>query len=417
MLYRLVRPVARYVLRYYYRRIDLSGLENVPPAGAVILAANHPTAFIEPCLLACFQPRPLRFLARGDLFGNWWQNTLLAAINILPVYRIEDGGYGKLRRNYDTFAACYEALGRGRAIMILAEGRCIHEKRLRPLRKGTARIALGTLADQPALDEVYIVPVGVNFTAAARVRSEVYIRLGEPIRATAFVGEDRLVTPVALQNLTLHLRDRLLPLVTQIPERKLDALGEARLQTLRAKLEPRPVYGLTQESEIATREHAVAAATPSEDDGNLRYHNRLMLNDLEATSAGADEGIPPTPQRGEAVVVWIRTLVSIVLQIPQFPLWITAEAIASALPKTVEFYSPVRFAVVAGGTFILYPLGLILLPWPLKLWLLAAILSVRWSLRGWENLARYREGRRRARLVPAEQRLLDELREVAERAL
>jgi 1-acyl-sn-glycerol-3-phosphate acyltransferase len=44
MVYHLVRPVARYVLRYYYRNIDLTGLENIPADAPVILAVNHPTA-------------------------------------------------------------------------------------------------------------------------------------------------------------------------------------------------------------------------------------------------------------------------------------------------------------------------------------------------------------------------------------
>ena len=93
MLYYLVRPVVRYVLSYYYRNIDVSGLENIPQDAAVILAANHPTGFIEPCILACFQSRPLRFLARGSVFVNAIYNRLLAAVNILPVFRWEDGGY------------------------------------------------------------------------------------------------------------------------------------------------------------------------------------------------------------------------------------------------------------------------------------------------------------------------------------
>jgi len=170
MVYHLVRPVARYVLRYYYRNIDLTGLENIPPDAAVVLAANHPTAFIEPCILACFQPRTLWFLARGNLFKNVFYNNLLAAVHILPVFRLEDGGYGRLKDNFGTFEACFRALSQGKAIMNLAEGRCIHEKALRPLRKGTARLALGAMQRDATLKEVYSVPVGCNFTHPDRVR-------------------------------------------------------------------------------------------------------------------------------------------------------------------------------------------------------------------------------------------------------
>jgi len=191
MLYYLVRPVARYVLRYYYRNIDLTGLENIPQNAAVILAANHPTAFIEPCILACFQPRTLWFLARGNLFKNRLYNAFLAAVHILPVFRLEDGGYSRLKDNFSTFDACFRALSKGKAIMNLAEGRCIHEKALRPIRKGTARLALGAMQRDSTLKEVYIVPVGCNFTHPDRVRDQVMIRFGEPILTSAFMDEFR----------------------------------------------------------------------------------------------------------------------------------------------------------------------------------------------------------------------------------
>ncbi|MEL6973183.1 MAG: hypothetical protein AAFO02_23670, partial [Bacteroidota bacterium] len=70
MLYAAVRPIATVGLKYYFRRIDLANAERIPKNAAVILAANHPTTFIEPCVLACFLEEPLNFLARGDFFKN-----------------------------------------------------------------------------------------------------------------------------------------------------------------------------------------------------------------------------------------------------------------------------------------------------------------------------------------------------------
>ncbi|MCB0636727.1 MAG: 1-acyl-sn-glycerol-3-phosphate acyltransferase, partial [Lewinella sp.] len=145
MLYAAVRPLAKIGLQHYFRRIDVAHLDRIPKDAPVILAANHPTAFIEPCILACFGDRPLHFLVRGNLFKKGIYDKLLRSLHMLPVFRFVDGGYEDLKQNYATFAACHEALAQRKTIMILAEGRCIHEKRLRPIRKGTARIAFGTL--------------------------------------------------------------------------------------------------------------------------------------------------------------------------------------------------------------------------------------------------------------------------------
>ncbi|MEO0733457.1 MAG: 1-acyl-sn-glycerol-3-phosphate acyltransferase, partial [Bacteroidota bacterium] len=352
MLYPIVRPVARYVLRYYFRNIDITGLENIPRKGAVVLAANHPTAFIEPCLLACFQDRPLHFLARGNLFKNAFYNTLLAAVNILPVFRIEDGGYGRLKDNFNTFATCYRALSRGKAIMILAEGRCIHEKALRPLRKGTARIALGALDADPTLPEVYVVPVGANFTHPERVRSTVMIRCGEPIRASDFLDEYRAAEATAIKNFTQHLRARLEPLVVQFPNQDVADIGEALLELDRIQHPQKE--GITYDGQQLNRELEIAEEAPAEAPRLTRLYNRLGRQNV------------PLKALQPVDVNWFKVALTIPLIIPHLPLWLLAEGIGATLPKHVEFYSPVRFAVIAGGTFLLYPVALIFLPWPLK---------------------------------------------------
>lgn len=402
MIYHIVRPVARYILRYYYRNIDLTGLEHIPKNAPVILAANHPTAFIEPCILACFQPRQLWFLARGDLFKTALARMALAAINILPVFRIEDGGYQKLKNNFETFDACYRALSQRKAIMILAEGRCIHEKALRPLRKGTARLALGALAKDATLPEVYIVPVGVNFTHAERVRDAVMVRCGEPILASAFMEEYRRNEAAAIKSLTLHLRSRLSPLVVQFPSRELADIGEARLELDRIRRQTADRYGITRLGDQLDRE-LVLAATTTEDASAAREHARLLQNRLAANVDAKQV------KRQGNILVWLKATLALILQLPHLVLWTVAEFIGASKPKTVEFYSPVRFAAIAIATLVLVPLGFIFLSWPLKLWLFACLISVFWSVRQWENFRRWREARRWSQLVPAERRILEDI--------
>ena len=386
MIYHLVRPVARYVLRYYYRNIDLTGLEHIPPDAAVVLAANHPTAFIEPCVLACFQPRTLWFLARGNLFRNRFFSALLDAVHILPVFRLEDGGYGKLKDNYATFAACHRALSRRRAIMILAEGRCIHERALRPLRKGTARLALGALDGDPTLPEVYVVPVGCNFTDATRPRSGVLIRCGAPLLASTYLADYRRNEAATIRRFTADLRERLSPLVVQFPDGATAAARETRLAADRAD-HPAPA-GVTHDGRQLTRELALAAAPLPDPDRWSALGNEAFESGLPLAARPARAQAPP-PARA----TWLRAGLALLLQLPQLPLWALA-AYFRDKPKHIEFAGPVHFATVAGGTFLLYPLALVLLPWWAKLWLAAALLTVRPCLRWWEALRHARAARR-----------------------
>ncbi|WP_116108183.1 1-acyl-sn-glycerol-3-phosphate acyltransferase [Lewinella sp. IMCC34191] len=401
MLYHLVRPVARYVLSYYYRNIDITGLANIPPNAAVILAANHPTAFIEPCLLACFQRRTLHFLARGDLYKSRLATLTLRALNILPVYRIQDGGYGKLTRNYDTFDQCYRALSKCQAIMILAEGRCIHEKRLRPLRKGTARIALGALDRHTTLGDVYIVPVGVNFTAAERCRSTVMIRCGEPLRTSDYLSEYRRNEAEGIRNLTEALRAALSQHVVQLPEEIVDPTGELRLTIARNNLKPIPV-GVTHSGKQLEVEERVANTPPADPALILRYAaqlQRLGLRDEDLTVEAPDR-FP------------YRTLVALVLLAPLLPLWLLGEAIALRGPKTIEFYSPVRFAAVAVGTLLYVPL-LFVVSWPWKIYLVVALMTAKWSLHQVDTLVSWYRKRRLEKVSPEQRDVLRQMREAA----
>ncbi|MEL6867088.1 MAG: 1-acyl-sn-glycerol-3-phosphate acyltransferase [Bacteroidota bacterium] len=226
MLYRIVRPLARLVLMANFKKIYFHRADLIPRDKPVILAANHPSAFIEPCLLACFQHRSLYFLARGDLFIKPIYIRLLNSLHIVPIFRLKDGGYQKLRNNYDTFAFCHQTLSEKKAILILAEGSTRHEKRLRPLRKGTSRIAFGTLDKYPDLD-LQIVPVGVNYTHADRFRSSVMLSFAPPISVQEYY-EQHTVQPVkASQQLLDKIKGDLVERMIIIREKADEPLVES----------------------------------------------------------------------------------------------------------------------------------------------------------------------------------------------
>ncbi|WP_116127515.1 1-acyl-sn-glycerol-3-phosphate acyltransferase [Lewinella sp. IMCC34183] len=391
MLYHLVRPVARFTLARFYRTIDLTGLQHIPRDAPVILAANHPTAFIEPCLMACFQNRPLHFLARGDFFRNGLAAVLLRALHILPVYRMQDGGYEQLTRNYDTFEACYRALSKSRALMILAEGRCIHEKRLRPLRKGTARIALGALDRDNTLGEVYIVPVGVNYSAPERVRSTVMIRCGEPLRTSAYLAGYRANEAAGLRELTEDLHAALSPLVVQLPEPDTDDAYQTLLEVHRNGAGTAE-YGVTHHGKLLDAELAAMSSGRTDVGAARRYASELYTQRLtdQALLGGSDR---PS---------WWRMLVAALLLLPQLPLWVLAEGIALTGPKRIEFYSPLRFATVAVGQLLYLPLLFVLPGWAVA-WVVASTFTQGWALCTWEE-GMHRRERARFRKLPIDVR-------------
>ena len=374
MLYHIVRPIARLGLKAFYRKIYLSHTERIPRKKAVILAANHPTAFLEPCILACFLDHPLYFLARGDLFKKTFYAKILRGLNILPVFRLKDGGYGKLKDNYSTFEACYSALAKRRTIMILAEGRTKQEKRLGGLQKGTARIALGTLERHPNdLEEVYIVPVGVNFTYANQPRSEVMIDFGEPILASHFLQEFEENANQGMATLTDTLRGKLEESMVLIDHPEDEELVEYLLRIYRNEraMPTLPVVAyhrtpLEMEMEVA----ATVNRLPEKEKKILRQQASDYFLELGNRKI-SDHALAGKKQ---------NRMLSRICLVLGFPLFLAgflwnypptrlAKYISDTQVETLEFKAPVRWAANL-GTYLAYLLA----------WILIAAFSGAWII-------------------------------------
>ncbi len=232
MLYDITRPFAKIALGVYFRKIYIANADVLPKDKPIILAANHPTAFIEPCILACWLDKPLSFIARGDLYKN---NLLLRKLydwyRMTPIFRREDTGYSNLTSNYATFERCFNILKKNKTLMILAEGLTLHEKRMRPMRKGTARIVFSALENVGDLD-IYLVPVGINYTDSDSFRSVAMIEFAEPIRCSEYNDLYNENPAKAIKELTSEMGRRLKEKIVHIDKEEDEVLVEAILNIL-----------------------------------------------------------------------------------------------------------------------------------------------------------------------------------------
>lgn len=145
----LLRPLARLLLR-----ARVTGQENVPATGAVILASNH-LSFIDSMVIPLSAPRRVRYLAKAEYFttpgpGGWVTRTLFTALGALPVERETSRA---AQAALDTALA---VLHDGDAFGIYPEGTRSRDGRLARGKTGVAWLAL--TADCP------VVPVAVSGT-------------------------------------------------------------------------------------------------------------------------------------------------------------------------------------------------------------------------------------------------------------
>lgn len=141
---------------------------------------------MDAIMVGSAQPRRTWFLARSDVFRKKLLARFLTFIGIIPIYRLLEGAEN-LQKNDETFDKCSKMLEENKAIIIFSEGLCIQERRLRKLKKGTARIAFGSEEKNNFGLDVTIVPVGINYSSTPwKFRSGLYIEYGEPFALSAY---------------------------------------------------------------------------------------------------------------------------------------------------------------------------------------------------------------------------------------
>jgi len=418
LLYKLVRPFATLSFHAFYRKIYLTNAGLIPKDKPVIIASNHPTAFLEPCILACFLPRQLYFLVRGDLFIQPFYDKLLRGLNLLPVFRLKDGGYGKLKNNYDTFATCFNALSENKTIMILAEGRTKQAKRLGALQKGSARIALGALEQMEGVEEVYVVPVGVNFTYADWPRSEVIIDFGEPILASNYWEEYQLNANRGISKMTADLYSRIQQSMVIIDKPEDDRLVEYMLQILRSG-EDRSSPPLLSDSRAQFQLERNAAATIGSMDTASK---KVLLTQAEDYFEHLQQfGLDDRGVAGKDFAT-ASVFTQIILGFPfqlfgkwwnYLPAYI-GKKIAAERVKQLEFKAPVRWAVSLVAFLLYYIIWFLIALLCGSWWLVATVSAL--LLLGYYHLyyqelkERYKKSRRVKEIPPKQLEMLKERR-------
>ena len=161
----------------FCRRIIINKPELLKKKGPLLLACNHPNSFLDATILADLFEQPVYSLTRGDVFKKPLYSKFLAALKMLPVYRTSEG-VENLGINYQTFDVCKNIFKKDGIVLIFSEAQCINEWHLRPLRKGTARLAFRSWDEKIPLE---VLPVGINYSSFRRFSKNVFINFGEII--------------------------------------------------------------------------------------------------------------------------------------------------------------------------------------------------------------------------------------------
>ncbi len=220
MLYSLLKIPAKFAFWIYCRRLSVNNKALFESKGPLLIAANHPNSFFDAIILATLFKRPIYSLARGDAFANNFYSKLLKSLNMFPIYRISEGAEN-LGHNYSTFKQCEELFANNGIVLIFSEGRCINEWHLRPLKKGTARLAISAWQNGIPLK---VLPLGLNYSSFRRFGKNLQLNFGE------FITEKDIDTAEAFgKNVTdfnERLKSQLNQLVIQVDKKDTATIKE-----------------------------------------------------------------------------------------------------------------------------------------------------------------------------------------------
>ncbi len=226
MLYNILRYIVIVTVRIFFNSIYTKNLEQLPKSGPLIIASNHPSTFLDPLVISVWIDRPIYFLTNGGAFSSPFKKWLYTKLFMIPIYRQQDSkeGVDSANQNEQAFDNCYDMLAQGKVIIIFPEGTSENERKLRKIKTGLARIALGAEAKYNFKLNVKIACVGINYTNPRKFQSKLFVNFSKPILATDYQEKYQNDSREAVREMTSLISEKLESLIVITSDEKADKL-------------------------------------------------------------------------------------------------------------------------------------------------------------------------------------------------
>ena len=184
--YGRLRSLLSLVVRAFFRRVEVVGLENLPTDRGAILVAWHPNGLIDPALILSACPRHVVFGARDGLFRVSFVGRVARALGTVPIYRRQDLGDGDLeearRRNDVSLDALAGRIADGYYSALFPEGFSHDAPFLQEVKTGAARLYYrARMMGAPGAPPPAVIPVGLHYAQKRLFRSNALVVFHPPM--------------------------------------------------------------------------------------------------------------------------------------------------------------------------------------------------------------------------------------------
>jgi 1-acyl-sn-glycerol-3-phosphate acyltransferase len=185
-IYLATRSAARLILPAGFQ-VQIQGLHHLPETGPAVLIPKHQRWWDVP-LLGSFIPRPLYFLAKQELFTNFFSRFYMARVGGISIDRKNP------LRSLKTFRSLSPLL-KGKSFLVLFPEGTYFQWTMGPGKWRLIQMILN-LQHKQTLPPIPFVPVGIVYSSKTKSRKRgVEISIGSglietnPLRAEAFTRE------------------------------------------------------------------------------------------------------------------------------------------------------------------------------------------------------------------------------------
>ena len=360
-LFPIIAATTPLMVRAFWRKIYVHNRRSVPSDKPVLLAANHPTAFLDPVILCSFLDPPLYNMTRGDIFQKPFFRRLLESLNMFPVFRLRDGYSGRDRNN-EVFEFCREKLRQKRVLAIYVEGEHHLEWRVKPVQKGVIRIAFDAL-EKYDLPDLLVIPAGCNHVWGDRPRDEIMVNIGEPIQMAPYWAEYQRDPQTAATRLATDIGEALKKICLHIDDPDDDKLATQQLTLCRSE-NAAPLLPVVEfhnrrfraEKAVCDRINAMQASEKNA----LREKTGRYFAALDAAGLRDDALLHPEWAAWFRLPIFLAGFLPFLAgYISSYPLIRLARYVSRRKVKKREFRSSVHLGVAYVASLVFYPLYLL----------------------------------------------------------
>lgn len=346
LVYSFMRAYVFVATLLFFRRTYFKGIQGIPKDAALIFAPNHQSAFMDAIMATIMVKPQCRFLVRADIFKRPIARKLLTSFNLLPIYRMRDG-IDSMEKNELIFQTSQDVLLRKEAMILFPEGNQANQWKLRPLKKGYARIAFGALARSKPDFPIYIIPTGINYYDFTGYRGDLAIEYGTPIPIQEYRELLAQNEPKAVNQLKNTLSSNIQKLMFHIQD-------SAHYEVIKSVSHALVSSKKTLEEDFETRKAFFKACET----------NPALLEEVKAIQSVFDQKQVNTldyrlARRGKlfvglAPLVWFTHRLALWMN---YPAWALIENFIQNKVKDIHFIASLRLVL----SFVVYPIYYLLI--------------------------------------------------------